>query len=463
MYYFGTVAYIAMISLFVYFTYSSYNNAISQAFIALDETSGTCNTVPIAVTGSYLADSEGNWVGSPEFSYSQAKYDIFLSNFEVNGFDQYQEMMDTFYQSLQDIGQTAKQQNLAYNIVYWISFLRYYSVQYPTATNFSDIGYGQLQYIQMTGDPLTTFDLANYQIQFASQSGYCRISNYASYDQANGKILTSYNITSFISDSACSAAAAPEDLGYLPGINDMVFHLSLDIRSIMTALAVNLGVMELSNLGLAGDFYYPIQINNVSYIVAEYFDTRYTAMKPIVCLHNTTKVTSRTGGVTQACFVLIGATLALPTFDHFGLSTNLPDKCICSTNGHKAGCQLFNFLLTLIFFPIGDRGSIYSETLSQIITLVRLMGNFDSYTDLNDAAYDAAWGGASYLYQNQSSKVTSKSWLKQSFDFCSVGTSDCQMIIINPFDAVSQLVSEYKFQLYNGSCSDSFSIPQDEW
>lgn len=184
MFSFGFIAYLAAIGVFTYFTYTSYQDAISSAYISLqDGSGGTCNSVPIAVSGSYLADEYGNWVGSPDFQYSSALYSISLSNFEVNTFEQYKDMMGSFRGALEgtnfffllfyfvsmfltsvgvcmiEVGTITSKQTLAYNLIYWTSFLHYYSVQFPSTQNFSTIGLGQLQYVQMTGDPTEVFEL----------------------------------------------------------------------------------------------------------------------------------------------------------------------------------------------------------------------------------------------------------------------------------------------------------------
>lgn len=54
MYSFGFIAYLAAIGVFIYFTYTSYQDAISSAYISLDDSNNKCNSVPIAVTGKYL-------------------------------------------------------------------------------------------------------------------------------------------------------------------------------------------------------------------------------------------------------------------------------------------------------------------------------------------------------------------------------------------------------------------------
>ena len=55
MYSFGVIAYLAAIGVFVYFTYTSYQGAISTAYISLtDSGDDTCNSVPISITGKLL-------------------------------------------------------------------------------------------------------------------------------------------------------------------------------------------------------------------------------------------------------------------------------------------------------------------------------------------------------------------------------------------------------------------------
>lgn len=55
MYTFGTVAYAAAAALFIYYTVTSYNATLSQAFISLTNDAGTCSTVPISTSSSFLA------------------------------------------------------------------------------------------------------------------------------------------------------------------------------------------------------------------------------------------------------------------------------------------------------------------------------------------------------------------------------------------------------------------------
>ena len=55
MYTFGTVAYAFAAALFIYYTVTSYNSISRQAFISLTSDVGTCTTVPITTSNTFLA------------------------------------------------------------------------------------------------------------------------------------------------------------------------------------------------------------------------------------------------------------------------------------------------------------------------------------------------------------------------------------------------------------------------
>ena len=55
MYVFGGLAYFLFGGLFVYFTVESYYSNYKQAFISLNSNAGSCSTVPITISNSYLA------------------------------------------------------------------------------------------------------------------------------------------------------------------------------------------------------------------------------------------------------------------------------------------------------------------------------------------------------------------------------------------------------------------------
>ncbi len=118
MYTFGTLAYCCSIGLFFYFVSTSYTSALNQPFISISDNAGNCHTVPIAVTDSYMADSNGNWIGSPNFEYSESPYEVSFNNFEVSSEDQYAQMMTQFQVGLVALGEMTASQNLPQNLMF---------------------------------------------------------------------------------------------------------------------------------------------------------------------------------------------------------------------------------------------------------------------------------------------------------------------------------------------------------
>jgi hypothetical protein len=138
----GSVAHAITLSILIYFVYQSYQAATTQPYISVTD-DGNCNTVPIAQTGSFFADREGNWAGTPEYVVSSSAYQLNLNNFEVSSEDDYVAMMNVFETALNTRGVESENLTLAENLLFWTSWVEYYSVANPSATDFSKIGYGR--------------------------------------------------------------------------------------------------------------------------------------------------------------------------------------------------------------------------------------------------------------------------------------------------------------------------------
>jgi hypothetical protein len=70
------------IFLFAYFIVSQYISTLNTTFISLDSTAGTCVEVPASITGSYLLDINGRWLGNSLYNPSSAYYKFEVYNFE---------------------------------------------------------------------------------------------------------------------------------------------------------------------------------------------------------------------------------------------------------------------------------------------------------------------------------------------------------------------------------------------
>jgi hypothetical protein len=378
-------------------------------------------------------------------------------------------MMLAFEKGLETVGAIATTQNLPQNLMFWMSYVQYYSVDFPTATNFSSIGHGQLQYLQMTGDPSQVFDLSYTQGHLMNQNGYCGIDSYASFDQANAMLSADLNYTEFIHTSTCNTIVNPLSFGYFPTVDQNNFLLSLDVLSFSTAMAVNLGILLIADLGIASSSFYEFEFQNTTYLTGQYFDTRYPSMNTIVCIQNMTAFPAGSKGVQAMCMYLLGQTLALPVFNHFGQSKVEPVYCDCATNGKSDECQSFNLLSGLVFYPAAPQTSSTTSALSilqntGVFDLVRAVVKYPTYAEFNRAAFNASWAAAAPAYGQEASYISTTSWRRNAYKFCALAPSSvCSVMVFNSLDGTSKKVSSYKYQLTNGSCYNSLSIDSVYW
>jgi hypothetical protein len=472
MYYVGTISYMAMIGTFVYFTYQSYIGSIEQAFIALDPSSGDCSSVPIAITQTYLGDSNGNWVGTPQFTYSLAPYSLSLNNFKVDSFEQYELMMQTFYQSLATMAADSRNHSLAYNLMLWGSWIQYYSTDTPNSLNFSSQGLGQLQYFQMTGQPSVIFNAQRQQAVISSGLGICSATGYTSYDSADARITTSLNYTSYSLDPLCEIALNPKLFGYTAEVDNHYFVYGLDVNSFATAMSVNYGILTLNDLGIASPNLYHFSFNEVEYSGRQYFDLRYPYMTPILCIQNVSRVPEGMSDLAlQLCFVVESLAVSLPAYHHFGLSFRYPIPCYCGEEYDNAGstrpCQVFNMLASLIFFEptlTPEDGNIELVIMEQVMSLIEISIQYPTYSAFMHETYNGSWSAAATAYGHKAPQTETPAWQEESFAFCTNSKGQkCSMATFNSYNAINRIVSQYKYQLMNASCTNSFTIHTPQW
>ena len=142
---------------------------------------------------SYGVDIRGNWVGSSQFRFSDAVYELDLTGFNISSMDQYEDMMGAFYRDIQRIGQAAKSMNLASNLILWTAYSRYYSVE-SKALDTQKGG----QRFQMTGATAQVFDLSLQTARVLGPFGYRITMNFTHtthpIDQCTVLILCLFNL-----------------------------------------------------------------------------------------------------------------------------------------------------------------------------------------------------------------------------------------------------------------------------
>ena len=246
-----------------YFFSTNYIKGRTESFITLDKTSGVCKDepgstecceVPVSVTGYFLADSTGKWNSEPGFTYNDNLYGTTMTALQYTN-DEWRRFMKNIQTQLAYIGKTkGANRDFAWNLIAWSSF---------SAISETDKGYLRFY---ATGDAAQIFDKEIIIGGFASEvidDYQCDASTTFSY-QAASRLLTvntELNTGSNCADSTsgygytcenpCPRLLNPKVMisnTYGDSIPSTTMTLKFDMASVVTALAVNLGILPLSNL-----------------------------------------------------------------------------------------------------------------------------------------------------------------------------------------------------------------------
>mmetsp|Transcript_12931 Transcript_12931/g.13968 ORF Transcript_12931/g.13968 Transcript_12931/m.13968 type:complete len:954 (+) Transcript_12931:39-2900(+) len=462
----GLCCYGFALLVFIYFCLSNYQSAVNSEYIALDSNNGICQTVPIPVTGTYYADANGNWEGTADFKYYQAPYAFFYNNFIADDFTTYQAMMKVFYGSLSHYGQMAKSNNLAMNLVLWMTYVRFYSTEFPLLTDFTKVGRGNLQYIQLTGDPSVVFNTRYSGLALGTPQGICEIPSMVSYDEANGEFQATMNREVFLNLSACAAVTQPFIFEQNINLNPY-FSIEFDVRSFAIALGVNLRYNDIRNLMPASDLLPKVRFRNTTYRVGTYFDIRYPDMSSIFCVYNETALPPNSPLITQYCLISAGSSFFLPVFNHMGDNLKIPKYCDCNTPiGKSQQCNYFFLMAGLIAFdPITN--SSFSSPDSLRISLQRalmlLVKHKADYSRLNRAAFNASASSVFYALNTADPSIKTAEYVESAYDFCKLDDNViCSLITFYTLDQDSD-VTKFHYPLSNGSCRDTITPKDASW
>jgi hypothetical protein len=229
-----------------------------------------CELIPISYTGKFLATDTGYWEGSKQFSYNAATYALDVTAFSVTS-TSFREDMASIYTGLKQFGAFAKSFALDGTLLFWMSMV------FTNQTVSS-------KRVTMTGNPLVIFNRDHIDAAVSSIAGNCNVSSTASFDNSNGIISVSWTYEKFIAEPLCTKAMNPTYFGYNTLTKPKLFTLSFDIRSIVTGISVNLGIIQPEQLEEIDKYRLDFVSNGRKIIARYYYDPQYAGMQPLRCV-----------------------------------------------------------------------------------------------------------------------------------------------------------------------------------
>ncbi len=410
--------------------------------------------------------------GRNKFAYYSSPFRVQFTNFQVQNIQEYRDMMRTFRSSIDLIGNYSEVEPLPVNLIIWMSYIHYYNVADPLNTSYALIGTDSLQYMEFTGGPSVVFKSSFSQAMLSNHNGFCNPIT-TSYSEESSSYQFSIDVASFSEDVICSTMADKNLFSKTWGDRHNSYSFDFDVRSFSTALAVNMGVVDLSTLGWASDrpIYVGNDDNGISFKIQEYFDTRYSSMNPIVCIMDIFTSATRKNIFTDIiandiCFMEQGNSIFLPIFNHLGVSFDVPQPCDCKnedTNEKNSQCNKFLLLTSLLYYPLPQSASTMTRQEKiryQAFKLIKLRALYSDYADLMEDAYNAS-ASTALSYLGYTDKLTTE-WFNDTHAFCALSeTSRCSLITVANFDEDHGIISKYQYDLSRGHCTNFFAILDD--
>lgn len=120
-------------------------------------------------------------------------------------------------------------------------------------------------------------------------------------------------------------------------------------------------------------------------------------------------------------------------------------------------CNVFNLMVGFLYFEEGTKGN---PDITSILQL-HLMYNSSM---LNRMAYNASFASASVHVPDTDPVIYTQQWRQEAYQFCIDATSKtCNFMIFSLYDNVTTSVSQFNYQLVNGSCTDTMMISKQAW
>lgn len=297
------------IALFLSFLVSGTLSEMSKKFLAIEAPeAGTavCEAVPVAVTGTFLADINGRWSSDKRYDKTKALYQLDMTASLVTP-AAFTLAMNNFTEQLRAIGERQKGYDVVSSQIAWDAFRAVANAQ----ANMQFRPYSQ---IEGTFAGLRMFYGAKYPI-LSSREGLCDTTSFDSPTYSNADMILStpfpaqvsptsvpalhpamQNVPPFQSGSGAPIVNGNESFAaiYEPcpdqiRIEEGVFGIKysgtnsfdMDLRSALTAFALNMGIIDVSALVLASSD--SIKFGSLEVLDEIFVSENYPDMSEVQC------------------------------------------------------------------------------------------------------------------------------------------------------------------------------------
>lgn len=451
LYSFGSLIISIVIVLFLYFLITGFTALSDTQFLAPIENSGVeskyCSEALYVNTGTYFASNDGYWSGSSNFKFSNAVIMLTAINLQLST-ESFRQSMNLAYQIFDAGFPVFSTSDLARNI------LRLCVSRFPLAGTE-----GQIFFL---GSPQVIFAQQAYHGSLSNVFGDCQAESMVDYYQPQATLEMRYQVGNYANASNC-ASIATYDLFQARVSPSEDLKIRLDIRSVITAVAVNLDILPRRAL-LPGSF--SEQTTGTSFgdlggfdsIEASlFFDPRFPGMTPISCIEDIQNQ--------SVCSLAnTNGRLFFPLFHHIGTNTDLPVKCDCNElekSKNATLCNDFTFLISLLFFP--------NTELYDPRPFLELRTRFKNYEEMNDASFRSVFissGIGRYFSTQYDSLLNTPAYRADAFDWCNTlsgGPCSLATFTVIDKDRFSASVTDFYFQFPFGACLKEPVVSKESW
>lgn len=479
MYVTGIAAIMLTAGVFIFLMMESFTQQMGQEYLALSPSDGgTCTEVTRSVSGSFSADSEGNWQGFDGFSNPGVQYIFELRQSAMTTVD-YSGLITDLFAEMATLGKMSAGQDLVSNLILLSTWN--FHCDPRTATDCSVF---EAQTIRMSAEAPIVFSLSSQVAGLSSNGGNCHTSAAVKYYLPSAQYTFIVNSAVPDASSTCQGIAGLQSrFGYNSAVDGSTFKIVVDVRTFASGISVNKGFGSLRAqpryeiILSAGKT--TISHSGHTYTAAYYIDQTYPGMSPLLCIVDSelpttideyplTQLTSDGLGVNQLCMIQVGEIVLLPLLHHYGdnpkdkttgAPLDSPRPCTCDKYGHEAYCSAFDLMFSFVVLNNVYGNATIAEQVEEHITMV--VGNA-GYDILTNEAYNASFAIAANANGGGASAdpvINSTRYRVKSYAFCG---GKCALFTMNAWGSavLDTSITSFMHVLTNGSCGDVFTIPE---